>query len=341
VLRVRGLGLGRAENGAEPAAPLVTDLGFELQPGESIGIVGESGCGKSVTALSLIGLLPENITVDRGEIVFDGEDLVSASKKRLGQLRGSRIGYVSQDPMVGLDPCYKVANQMIETIRRHSSVSKSEARERALELLRDVQLHDPEQVMSRYPHELSGGMAQRVCIALALAGDPAILIADEPTTSLDATVQAGILELLEKIKKEKGLSLILITHDLQIVPTLCDKILVLYAGDVVEYGRTVEVVRSPRHPYTRRLLDCSLQGVEPGEPFPLIEGTVPAPGTWPVGCRFRARCPLAGPECGTPEGRAVRHDGGILARCVLVRERASAPTILVGATGETIGADDE
>lgn len=331
LLRVRGLGLSRAASGTEPAAPLVTDLGFELQPGESIGIVGESGCGKSVTTLALLGLLPANITVDRGEVVFDGEDLTTASKSRMQQLRGRRIGYVSQDPMVGLDPCYKVSNQMIETIRRHSDLSKSAARARAIELLRSVQLHEPERVMSRYPHELSGGMAQRVCIALALAGDPDVLIADEPTTSLDVTVQHGILQLLEQIKREKGLSLILITHDLNIVPALCDKLLVLYAGDVVEHGPTLDVVTRPRHPYTRRLLDCGLHGVERGEPFPLIEGTVPHPGTWPDGCRFRARCGLATAACAEPGSRAVRRDGAVIARCITVREGASETAALVGA----------
>jgi peptide/nickel transport system permease protein len=285
---------------------VVDDVSFEIAAGEILGIVGESGCGKSVTAMATLGLLPAAGTIERGSIALQGTDLAQLPEVALRRLRGREIGAISQEPMISLDPSFKVGSQLAEAVRRHTPLRGASARAEVVELLRRVGLPDPEPVARRYPHELSGGMAQRVCIARALAGKPKLLIADEPTTALDVTVQAEILALLDSLRESTGMSILLITHDWGVIADLCDRAIVMYAGEVVEQGTVTEIFRSPRHPYTRGLLSANphvaLDAEQPRDaaaaPLPTIPGVVPAPEDWPAGCRFQPRCFMARTECG-------------------------------------------
>ncbi len=281
-----------------PAAPrkVLDGVNFEIRPGEAVGMVGESGCGKSMSALAILGLLPPVAQVESGRVWFEGHDLAGLSEADLRSVRGKRIGFISQEPMVSLNPAYSVGTQLAEVVRRHHDVSRSEARQRVEELLRRVHLPDPAGAATRYPHELSGGMAQRVSIARALAGSPALLIADEPTTALDVTVQGGILDLFRELQ-EDGMALLFVTHDWGVVADICDRAIVMYAGEVVERAELSEIVRTPRHPYTAALLRSDPHRATRRRRLPTITGTVPQPGEWPSGCRFSPRCPLATEEC--------------------------------------------
>jgi peptide/nickel transport system permease protein len=291
LLSVRGLTVGFA------GTTVVRDVAFEVRAGETVGIVGESGCGKTVTARSLLGLLPGDGRVTAGSIRFDGTELVGLDERGFARLRGSRIGFVAQDPMNGLDPTSRVGSQLVEVIRRHQALSRQAARQRAAELLALVQFAEPEQVVRRYPHELSGGMAQRVGIALALAGDPDLLIADEPTTALDVTVQAEILDLLRGLRSRLGMAIILVTHDWGVLADLCDRAVVMYAGEVVEQAGIGDLYRAPRHPYTEGLLAANPHRAPVGDALPAIAGTVPPPSAWPGGCHFAPRCRFATEQC--------------------------------------------
>jgi oligopeptide/dipeptide ABC transporter ATP-binding protein len=277
--------------------PVVDDVSFDVCAGEALGIVGESGCGKTVTALALLGLLPRGLRVTSGSLSLAGTKLENLERDELRQMRGSVISMISQEPIVSLDPCYSVGAQLAEVVRRHSDSSRSMARRRVLELLDMVKLPEPRTVASRYPHQLSGGMAQRVSIAAALAGNPRVLVADEPTTALDVTVQAEILDLL-RLLRESGLALILVSHDWGVIADSCDAALVMYAGQVVERADIVTMFRQSRHPYTRGLMGANPHsGLKPRTRLPGIGGSVLAVGEWPVGCRFAARCDLHTPEC--------------------------------------------
>ncbi|WP_225232202.1 dipeptide/oligopeptide/nickel ABC transporter permease/ATP-binding protein [Klenkia terrae] len=303
---------------------LVTGVSLTVRRGTVLGLVGESGCGKSMTARSLLGLLPDGVEVSGGSISFQGTDLVGLAEGELRGYRGSRIALISQEPMVALDPAFSVATQLTGPIRRHRGVGRREARTIAAQLLRNVGIVDADRILGSYPHQLSGGMAQRVCIALALTGEPDLLVADEPTTALDVTVQAEILSLLRALVRDTGLSVVLVTHDLGVVADLCDDVAVMYAGEVVEAGATTAVLDEPRHPYTMALLGADPH-VPDGEPVPerlaSIAGTVPSPGTWPVGCRFAGRCLFATDECRTPFPAVPAHGGGLV-RCVRVEDLA-------------------
>ena len=276
----------------------VGGVSLGVKPGECLGIIGESGSGKSVTALSVMGLVasPPGV-ITGGAVHYKGEDLVGAPYGRLRDLRGREVAYIFQDPLATLHPLYKVGDQLVEAIRVHHAISDSEARARALGLLRDVRIPNAESRLDSFPHELSGGMRQRVGIAMALANDPEVIIADEPTTALDVTVQAQILSLLDTLRREKGLAIVFITHDFGVVAQLCDRVAVMYAGRIVEEGPTHALLEAPAHPYTRRLIACVPELGEGKRRLHAIPGLPPAVNDLPPGCAFAPRCDKAQPAC--------------------------------------------
>ncbi|ADB49449.1 dipeptide/oligopeptide/nickel ABC transporter permease/ATP-binding protein [Conexibacter woesei] len=302
--------------------PVVQGASFEIGEGETVGIVGESGCGKTMTAMSILGLVPGNGTISRGEIVFDGRDLAALGEDGLRKVRGKEIGLISQEPMVSFNPTFRVGWQLAHLIRIHHGVSRKESLDRAVELLGRVRLNDPADVARRYPHELSGGMAQRVSIAAALAGDPKLLIADEPTTALDVTVQAEILELLRDLQRERGLAILLVTHDWGVIADLCERVVVMYAGQAVERAATDDLFDRPLHPYTAALLAANPTGSDAGHELPAIAGSVPKPGAWPAGCHFHLRCGYATSECRTGAVPLARPGQGRETRCIHYRALA-------------------
>ncbi len=293
----------------------VRGASFELRRGETLAIVGESGSGKSVAARSIMRLNPEaNTLVRGGEILFEGEDLLKLGERRMEEIRGSKIAMVFQDPMTSLDPTMRIGRQIEESLKKHLGMSGRNAKERAVELLELVGIPNPEARLRQYPHQFSGGMRQRVVIAIALSCDPQILIADEPTTALDVTIQAQILELMRELREESGAAIVLITHDLGVVAEVCNEVVVMYAGQVVERARVEDLFRLPEHPYTVGLLGA-LPRLDHRRPrLAAIEGTVPNMMAPPQGCRFRARCPFAIGKCAEmPPLEAV--DPGHLTRC--------------------------
>jgi oligopeptide transport system ATP-binding protein len=276
----------------------VRNVSFHLDQGESLGVVGESGSGKSVTMLSVMGLLPEYAEVKADAIRFDGKDMLTIPLSEFRKIRGGDIGMIFQDPMTSLNPLYTVENQLTEPLRIHRGLSKAEARKTALELLKRVEIPDPEQRLKQYPHEFSGGMRQRVMIAMAVACQPKLVIADEPTTALDVTIQAQVLDLLDQLKKTTSTSIIMITHDLGVIASMCKRILVMYGGLVAEQGTAREIFYEPRHPYTWGLLHSipRINQVK-GEKLIPINGTPPDMLRPPKGCPFAPRCPHAMPVC--------------------------------------------
>ncbi|UWQ16294.1 ABC transporter ATP-binding protein [Jannaschia sp. M317] len=297
VLEVRGLCTVFGTRGGEVHA--VNSVSFEVKPGELLGVVGESGSGKSVTMMSLIGLLPSPpAEVREGQVLLDGEDLLKVSPARLREVRGGEVGFIFQDPMTSLNPVFNVGFQIMEPLRRHMGMNKAQARERAVELLELVGIPGARGRLSDYPHQFSGGMRQRVMIAIALACDPKVLIADEPTTALDVTIQAQILEIVEDLRKKLGMAIIWITHDLGVVAGIADRVLVMYGGQVVEQAPVFPLFNDARHPYTRALLKTipSVSGAR-AEKLQVIEGQPPILAGAPTACPFRDRCPLAFERC--------------------------------------------
>jgi len=283
-------------NGSRFAA--VDGVSFALSRGETLALVGESGCGKSLTSLSLLRLVPEPGRIEPESRIRLGEiDVLSLRGEALRDIRGRRIGMIFQDPMNSLDPVFRVGDQIAEGIRAHFPVSRREARDRSVALLREVGIPDPVARAQSYPHQLSGGMRQRVMIAIALAGEPEILIADEPTTALDVTVQAEILEVLDRLRTQRGMAVLLITHDLGIVAGRADRVAVMYAGEIVEEAPTARLFARPSHPYTQGLFASIPRLSGPVERLNPIPGTVPPAAAWPSGCRFRPRCPYAFQSC--------------------------------------------
>jgi peptide/nickel transport system ATP-binding protein len=272
------------------SVPAVDDVSFEIRPGETLGLVGESGSGKSVTAMSIMRLIQPPGRITAGRVLFQNRDLLSFSQREMQRIRGAAIALIFQEPATAMNPVFTVGNQIAETLIVHGRASRQEARSQAIELLRAVRIPNPESRASDYPHQLSGGMRQRVMIAMALACRPALLIADEPTTALDVTIQAQILDLLRDMKSAFGLSLLLITHDLGVIAETADRVAVMYAGRIVESGPVRAVLRSPQHPYTRGLL-ASVPDGTPGKRLRAIEGSVPQLGSVPSGCAFNPRCP--------------------------------------------------
>ncbi|HWI72256.1 MAG TPA: dipeptide/oligopeptide/nickel ABC transporter permease/ATP-binding protein [Baekduia sp.] len=327
LLSVEGLSVAlTGSDGAEVRA--VDDVSFSISPGETVGLIGESGCGKTLTAMAIIDLLPAAAEVQAGRVIFGGRDLTQLSDGAMNDIRGRQIAVISQDPMVSLNPAFRIGGQLAQIVRRHTGASRSAARARAIELLGRVHLPDPERVARSYPHELSGGMAQRVCIARALAGEPRLLIADEPTTALDVTVQAGILELLAELQEVNGISVLLVTHDWGVVADRCDRAIVMYAGQVVEQADLAPIFAEPLHPYTRGLLAANPHKSMSGGRLPTIPGSVPRPGEWPRACRFAPRCPNATAPCVQAPIPLETFDVDRLVRCVradeLSRQRTNA-----------------
>ncbi len=316
LLDVRGLTVEIATPGG-PIRP-VEDVSFEVHPGRTLAIVGESGSGKSITATAVMGLLPPVARATGGLAVFEGRDLLGLPEEERRKLRGGAIAMVFQDPMSSLNPVHRVGEQVAEAIRAHRSVTAEAAASEAVELFRRVGIADPERRARAYPHEMSGGMRQRVMIAMALANKPRLLIADEPTTALDVTVQAAILEMLAQLRREEGMGLILITHSLGVVAEVAEEVVVMYAAQVVERGSVAEVFARPLHPYTRALLAAVPDGDNEPEGIP---GVVPRPDAWPPGCRFAPRCPHAAAACGTPP--ALEESGARAVRCARWRELAA------------------
>jgi peptide/nickel transport system ATP-binding protein len=273
------------------------NISFDIAAGERVGIVGESGCGKTVTGLSILRLLPSNTVGIDGAILFDGKDLARCSQGELRAIRGRRIAMIFQEPMSALDPVFTIGQQISEALRAHGRVSATDARAQTIDMLRKVGIAAPEQRVNEYPHQLSGGMRQRVMIAAALICGPQLLIADEPTTALDVTVQAQILELLRDLSESSHTSLMLITHDLGVVAETCTRMITMYAGEIIEDAPTDVALRHPLHPYTSGLLRSLPHLSERRSKLPSIAGRVPSPAEMPVGCRFRPRCPYATGGC--------------------------------------------
>jgi len=297
-------------------AAAVRAVSFVIRAGETLALVGESGSGKSVTALSLLGLVRPPGRITGGSILWKGLDLVHLEETRLHRIRGREIALVLQDPGAALNPVFTVGDQIIETLLAHGVVPKPGARARMLELLDAVRIPDPDRRADDYPHQLSGGLRQRVMIALALAGDPELLIADEPTTGLDATTQSRIVDLLRDLVERHDLSLLLISHDLAVVSACADRVAVMYAGQIIEEGPAQAVLHNPGHPYTRGLL-ASVPGAAPGVPLRGIEGAPPRLGELPPGCAFAPRCPEQFDRCKTVMPESWAHDTGTVARCHL------------------------
>ena len=293
----------------------VDGVSFKVRKGETLGIVGESGCGKSVTSLSILRLLPTGIgRIAGGKVLFNGEDLTRKSNKELSHIRGKDIAMIFQDSMTSLNPVLTIGRQLEETIAVHSDLPRSEIKKQALDILTKVGVSSPEQRLKEYPHQLSGGMRQRVMIAMALSCNPSLLIADEPTTALDVTIQAQIIDLMVELKQKINASIMLITHDMGVVAEMADSIMVMYAGQVVEYGTARQIFRNPLHPYTQGLLASIPRLDKDSERLYAIPGTVPSLNAMPSGCRFCVRCSCAMDVCReknppiyeTPEGQQVR-----------------------------------
>lgn len=296
MLSVRDLHVSFETYGGEVQA--LRGVSFDLYKGETLAIVGESGCGKSVTANTIMGLIPQPAgRIKNGNVLFKGKDLTKLEKSEMRKVQGVDISMIFQDPMTALNPTLKIGEQLTEGLRTHQKVSKSEARQKAINLLEVVGIPNPEERMKQYPHQFSGGMRQRIVIAIALICEPELLIADEPTTALDVTIQAQILELFEEIQERTGVSIILITHDLGVVAKIADRIAVMYAGKVIEIGEKREVFYSPQHPYTKGLLASVPRLDLKEEELQPIEGTPPDLFAPPIGCPFTARCPFAMEVC--------------------------------------------
>ncbi len=299
----------------------VNDVSFYLDEGELLGLVGESGCGKSITALSVMRLISDPGRITGGQILFKGEELRQASDERMRAIRGNDIAMIFQDPMTSLNPVYTVGEQIAEALRLHSRLNKKDAWDAAIAAMKEVSIPDPARRVKDYPHQLSGGMRQRVMIAMALACDPELLIADEPTTALDVTIQAQILELLDELRRTRKLAVLLITHDLGVVAEVADRVCVMYTGKIVEESPVDEIFDRPKHPYTQGLLRSVPKITEVGSDrktrLQTIDGIVPSPTNLPPGCHFAPRCEFRMEKCVHGEIPLYKLDGGVEVRCVL------------------------
>ncbi len=298
-------------------AKVLDRVTFSIDPGEVFGLVGETGCGKTVTALTVLRLLPSNARVETGSVRFQGEELLSKTDAQMEQLRGTRISMVFQDPATSLNPVFTVGEQITRVVRVHENLEKEEAAKRAVTLLKRVGLPDAASVLRSYPHELSGGMQQRVMISMALACKPKLLIADEPTTAVDVTIQAQILDLLMELQREYRLSVLLITHNLGIVAETCQRVGVMYAGTLAEVATTRDLFREPQHPYTQRLLQSLPRPDARDQPLASIPGNVPSLIDPPTGCRYHPRCEFAMKSCATRRPALLEHRPGHRTACLL------------------------
>ncbi|MBM1635160.1 ABC transporter ATP-binding protein [Sulfitobacter mediterraneus] len=293
-----------------PVAPL-SGVNFSINKGETLGIVGESGSGKSLTAMSVMGLLPlSGGRITAGSIMFDGQDLTKLKEPAYRKLRGGRIGLITQNPMTSLDPLQKIGGQVDAVAMLHLGMTPKQARARTVEILGTLRIPEPATICNRYPHQMSGGMKQRIVIAMALAADPDVLVADEPTTALDVTVQAQIMRLLHDLVKDRDLALVLITHDMSVVAQTCDKVVVMYAGRAIEHGPVEAIFDAPQHPYTQALINCIPKGLSEDEHLTGIPGTVPTVLNYPDGCPFHPRCTRAQDICAVERPAVVPFGSG-------------------------------
>jgi peptide/nickel transport system ATP-binding protein/oligopeptide transport system ATP-binding protein len=300
----------------EGVSKAVDGVNFEIYPGETLGVVGESGCGKSVTSLSVMRLIPEPPgKIVEGEILFKGRDITRLSQAEMRKIRGNEISMIFQEPMTSLNPVFTIGDQISEAIIIHKNVSKKEAMEQSVEMLRKVGIPLPEQRVHEYPHQLSGGMRQRVMIAMALSCDPELLIADEPTTALDVTIQAQILDLMNSLKDKFNMSIMMITHDLGVIAEICDRVAVMYAGKIVEYTDVKTLFASPKHPYTWGLMNSIPRMDKEVERLTAIPGIVPSSLDFPEGCKYNTRCPLADEKCIAEEPEIEEVEKGHKVRC--------------------------
>ncbi|WCH46838.1 ABC transporter ATP-binding protein [Lysinibacillus sp. FSL K6-1151] len=314
---------------SEGVAKAVDGVSFILQKGETLGIVGESGCGKSMTSLSLLRLVPSPPgKIINGEIFLNNTDILKLSDEELRKIRGNKISMIFQEPMTSLNPVLSVGEQIAESIRLHQGLSRKEAWQKAVDMIRLVGIPAPEKRAKQEPYQLSGGMRQRIMIAMALACTPDVLIADEPTTALDVTIQAQIIEIIQNLQKQLGMSIIFITHDLGVVAEICDKIAVMYAGQIVEEGTTESLFEKPLHPYTNGLIQSLPKLYEEQEELSTIHGTVPSPYNYPVGCRYAERCPFATDLCHEqqPELMTVEHEKKV--RCWMYSNEWQGQTMM-------------
>ena len=316
LLEVRDLRTYFHARGVEARA--VDGVSFAIQPGRTLGLVGESGCGKSVTSLSVMGLIPTPPgEIVSGEILYKGRDLLTCSEREMREVRGNEIAMIFQEPMTSLNPVYTAGEQIAEVYRLHRNMSRRDAHDAAVEMLRRVRIPNPEGRAREYPHQMSGGMRQRVMIAMALACDPDLLIADEPTTALDVTIQAQILVLMDQLQEEFGSSILMITHDLGVIAETADEVAVMYAGMIAESSTATNIFEDPRHPYTRGLLRSipRLERETLDQRIQSIPGVVPDPAHHPAGCRFHPRCPFATPECSQSTPDLEELSDGHMVRC--------------------------
>ena len=324
LLEVEGLNL--AIDGAQGRQGILYDIDLRLARGETLCLVGESGSGKSMTGLALMGLAPASARITGGSIRLGGVELVGAREEQLRRIRGRRIAMIFQEPMTALNPVLPIGLQITKSLREHRIVARGAEHARAIELLQSVGITDPARRLHEYPHQLSGGMRQRVMIAIALAGEPEVLIADEPTTALDVTVQAQVLDLLRTLQARLGLAIILVTHDMGVVAEVADRVSVMYAGRKVEDGTLAQVLSRDAHPYTRALVACmprrQRRGAGPRAPLTEIPGVVPSPTAMPTGCRFHPRCPYAIDECATTPVELTTVADGHRSRCIRVGDLA-------------------
>ena len=304
----------------EPAYP-VDGVSFTVARGKTVGLVGESGCGKSMTARTVMRILDPGIAPCGGSITFDGEDLLSLPEPKMRDIRGNRIAMIFQEPMTALNPSISVGKQVREAILLHEKVSRKEAKERVIQMFREVGIPEAERRYKAYPHQLSGGLRQRICIAMGMICNPDLLIADEPTTALDVTVEAQILELMKRLQRESGMSILIITHNLGVVADICDEVNVMYAGQIVEHATKEEIFNHPLHPYTTGLMDAipRVNG-DMEHDLHTIPGTVPSLGNFPEGCRFCTRCPFADERCRTQAPELTDAGNGHLVRCFKPQE---------------------
>ena len=310
VLKIKNLNMGfKTDYGY---LPIIHDINYEIYSGETLGVVGESGCGKPVTSLCIMRLL--NGGVVEGEIEQDDQNLLTLSEKKMQAIRGNQIAMIFQEPMTSLNPVFTVGYQLTEALRRHQGMNKKDAWARAIEMLDLVRIAEPDQRMKEYPYQLSGGMRQRVMIAMALACRPRLLIADEPTTALDVTIQAQVLDLMRGLQKELGTSILFITHDLGVIREMADRVIVMYCGEIMEEATVTDLFKDPKHPYTSGLLSTLPKYGQPGE-LPTIEGMVPPAGEFPVGCVFSPRCPYATEECKNVKPQMQTLENGHRVRC--------------------------
>ncbi|TVY05674.1 ABC transporter ATP-binding protein [Paenibacillus cremeus] len=296
--------------------PAVNGVSLTLQKGETLGIVGESGCGKSVTSLTIMGLLPKGgKRITDGEILYKGRNLLNVPEEEMQRIRGNEIAMIFQEPMTSLNPVYTIGKQLSEMVMLHRGYNKAQAREHAIQMLKKVNIPRAEAIVDEYPHQLSGGMRQRVMIAMAMSCDPELLIADEPTTALDVTIQAQILDLMRELRSKQGTSILLITHDLGVVAEMCQRVVVMYAGQVVEQADVISLFETPSHPYTQGLLESMPKLGEDSKWLKSIPGNVPLPGSVKQGCHFASRCPFVESRCLQEAPPLFALENGQLSRC--------------------------